>query len=79
MIGDALGTAYVPSASPPATVGVIVTPVTLPVTKAFCFLLVVPRAMRVAFAFAVAAARFAAESGTYAFLGVISNAVSVFS
>ena len=37
-----------------------------------------PRASRVAFAFAMAAARFAAVSGTGTFLGAIANAVSVF-
>ena len=39
-----------------AVMGVTVTPVTLPLTASFCFLLVVPRAVRVAFAFAAAAA-----------------------
>src|SRR5580704_9662238 len=38
------------------TTGVTVTPVTLPLTASFCFLLVVPRAARVALAFAAAAA-----------------------
>ena len=37
-----------------------------------------PRAIRVALAFAVAAARSAALSGTYGFLGVISKADTVF-
>ena len=43
--------------------GVIVTPVTFPDTAAFFFLLSVPRAMRVARAFAVAAARASTERG----------------
>jgi hypothetical protein len=46
-----------------AVTGVTVTPVTLPFTASFCFLLVVPRAVRVAFDFADAAARFSVGSG----------------
>jgi hypothetical protein len=40
--------------------------VTLPLTASFCFLLVVPRAVRVAFDFADAAARFSVGSGVRA-------------
>ena len=47
----------------PLVTGVMVTPVTLPEISAFFFLLSVPRAMRVARAFAVAAARAATERG----------------
>ena len=43
--------------------GVNVTPTTSPDTCAFCFLLVVPRAARVAFAFALAIVRASADSG----------------
>ena len=39
-----------------AVMGVTVIPVTLPLTVSFCFLLVVPRASRVALAFAAEAA-----------------------
>jgi hypothetical protein len=39
-----------------AVMGVTMIPVTLPLTVSFCFGLVVPRAMRVALAFAAAAA-----------------------
>ena len=55
--------------------GMIFTPVTFPVTVAFCFLLVVPRALRVASAFAVAAARAAADSGLGIFLGWMASSV----
>jgi hypothetical protein len=47
-------------------------------TVAFCFLLVVPRATRVALAFAVAAAPFAALSGAGTFVGAISNSLRAF-
>jgi hypothetical protein len=43
--------------------GVITTPITSPLTASFCFLLVVPRALRVAFSFAVATTRFSVASG----------------
>ncbi len=43
--------------------GVMVTPTTSPESAAFCFLLVVPRARRVALAFAVASARAATDRG----------------
>ena len=43
--------------------GVIVTPATFPVMAAFSFLLVVPRAARVAFAFAEAATRASVDRG----------------
>ena len=54
--------------------GVIVTPVTLPDTFAFSFLLVMPRASRVARSFAVAAMRASADRGTRAFFGAMSRA-----
>ncbi len=46
--------------------GVTTTPVTLPLTASFFFLLVVPRATRVAFIFAVATVRFSLSSGVRA-------------
>ena len=45
-----------------ATIGVTVTPVTSPLMASFCFLPFVPRARRVARAFAVAVARFSVPS-----------------
>jgi hypothetical protein len=57
----------------PDVIGVMVTPVTSPEIDAFWFFPRVPRASRVAFAFAFAAARAAAERGLAGFLGVIMN------
>src|SRR5580704_387712 len=50
-------------------VGVMVTPVTFPLMASFCFLLVVPRASRVAFALAADAAFCAAVRGATTFRG----------
>ena len=58
-------------------IGVTLTPVTFPVMVAFCFLLVVPRAARVAFAFADAARRAAADRGCRGFFGWMSKAARV--
>ena len=57
-----------------ATIGVMVTPVTFPVMAAFLVFPIVPRASRVAFAFAVAAARASADKGVRAFFGAMSSA-----
>jgi hypothetical protein len=57
--------------------GVIVTPVTLPVMAAFCFLLVVPRASRVALAFAARAASCAVVKALRGFLGLSPKSASV--
>ncbi len=62
---------------PGAAMGVMVTPVTFPVTVAFCFLLVVPRAFRVASALADAAARAAVERGARGFFGAMSKAARI--
>ena len=56
--------------------GVTMTPVTSPLTASFCFLLVVPRAMRVALIFAVAAARFSLSSGFRALGGARPKSAS---
>jgi hypothetical protein len=48
---------------PAAVMGVTSTPVTSPLMASFCFLLVVPRAVRVALIFAAAATRFSLLSG----------------
>ena len=55
------------------TTGVMVTPVTSPVIADFCFLPVVPRALRVALAFAVAAARASADRGLGDFFGEMAR------
>jgi hypothetical protein len=60
-----------------AVMGVTVTPVTLPVTASFCFLLVVPRAARVALAFAALAASCSADSGARTFGGARPKSESV--
>jgi hypothetical protein len=57
--------------------GVIVTPATFPVMAAFSFLLVVPRAALVAFAFAEAATRASVDRGLGDFLGWTSKAASI--
>ena len=54
-------------------IGVMLIPVTLPVTASFCFLLVVPRALRVASAFAAAAASSVPVRGAGAFRGSRPN------
>src|ERR1019366_718968 len=60
-----------------AVIGVMVIPVTLPETVSFCFLLVVPRAMRVALAFAAEAAFWAAVRGAGTLRGSSPNTSSV--
>ena len=55
----------------------MITPVTLPVTVAFCFLLVVPLALRVAAAFADRAARARGVRGVGFLRGVTPRAASV--
>src|SRR5258708_39357040 len=56
--------------------GVTMTPVTSPLTASFFFLLVVPRATRVAFAFAVATMRCSAASGVLALGAGMPNSLS---
>ena len=58
------------AATVPVVTGVMITPDTFPWTAAFAFFPVVPRAARVAFAFAALAARASADKGVRAFLGV---------
>ncbi len=55
----------------------MVTPVTSPVIEDFCFLPVVPRALRVALAFAVAAARASADRGLGDFFGAMASSARV--
>ena len=64
-------------AAVPVVIGVMVTPPTLPVIFAFCCLLVVSRALRVAAAFASAAARASVDKGFGDFLGSISNRIGL--
>ena len=61
---------------PAVVTGVTMTPVTSPLMASFCFLLVVPRAMRVALIFAVAAARFSLSSGLRALGGARPKSAS---
>ena len=58
-------------------IGTMLTPVTFPDTSDFCFLPAGPRAMRVAFVLALAAARASAVKGLGDFLGVIARSARV--
>jgi hypothetical protein len=60
-----------------AVTGVTMTPVTWPLTASFCFLLVVPRATRVALAFAIWAARCSVVNGVRALGGPRPKSASV--
>jgi hypothetical protein len=74
---DAVLGVAVPVDAVPDVTGVMTTPVTLPVICAFCLALFVPRAARVALAFASFAASAATESGARGFLGATANAARV--